>query len=157
MAGIRSANTSPELIIRRGLHRLGYRFRLHAKDLRGRPDIVFRKRRALIFVNGCFWHGHACHLFKWPTSRQDYWLPKLRGNIQRDRVTRARLAELGWRICDVWECQLKGKARRSADEVLSDCVAFLEGDARYASIGTARTVDDSGVEMEEIVQRIPLS
>lgn len=144
MAGIGSANTKPELIIRRGLHALGYRFRLHQRDLPGRPDVVFARRRAVIFVNGCFWHGHDCHLFRWPRSRVDFWRDKISGNIRRDRATREALAEAGWRVAEVWECQLKGRERRPLEEVVGECAAFLDSEAPYCSVGSAATVPIDG-------------
>lgn len=143
MAGITGKNTKPELLIRRGLHALGYRFRLHAKDLPGRPDIVFRPRRAVIFVNGCFWHGHDCHLFRWPGTRQKFWREKIATNIARDERTRAALAAAGWRICEIWECALKGKERLPLDEVLAQVAGFLDGNALNLAIGGSETVNAS--------------
>lgn len=140
MAGIRGANTKPEMIIRRGLHALGWRYRLHARGLPGRPDLVFPARRAVIFVDGCFWHGHDCALFRWPSTRPEFWREKIGGNIARDRRVRRELVELGWRVLDVHECMLKGRARRPVDEVLAECVRFLESDALVASVGGAQTV-----------------
>lgn len=144
MAGIKPANTKPELLVRHGLHALGYRYRLHRRDLPGRPDIVFPQRRAVIFVNGCFWHGHDCHLFRWPASRVEFWRDKISGNVRRDRATRMKLAESGWRVAEVWECQLKGRERRPLDDVLGDCAAFLNGDLSHCSIGPAGTVPIEG-------------
>lgn len=140
MAGIGPANTKPELIIRKGLHTLGYRYRLHAKDLPGRPDLVFRSRRAVIMIQGCFWHGHDCHLFRWPSTREEFWRAKISGNIERDRKVRGQLLALGWRVLEVWECTLKGKHRWPVEDVLAECVQFLEGGAAFASIGDDRTV-----------------
>jgi DNA mismatch endonuclease, patch repair protein len=140
MAGIGPANTKPEMILRRGLHALGYRYRLHASGLPGKPDLVFPGARAVIFVNGCFWHGHDCHLFKWPSTRSEFWREKIGSNVSRDHRVRAQLAAVGWRIADVWECTLKGRERRPIEEVLAGCVAFLEGDDHFASIGTPSTI-----------------
>ncbi|MEO7247170.1 MAG: very short patch repair endonuclease [Novosphingobium sp.] len=140
MAGIGNANTKPEMIIRRGLHALGWRYRLHAKGLPGRPDLVFPSRRAVIFVQGCFWHGHDCVLFRWPATRAEFWRTKISGNITRDHRVRGELLELGWRVVDVWECTLKGRNRRPVDEVITGCAAFLEGKEVRASIGTVQTV-----------------
>lgn len=117
MSGIRGKNTRPELTVRRALHRMGFRFRLHAKDLPGKPDLVFPKHQAVIFVNGCFWHGHECHMFKWPNTRPEFWKAKIIGNIDRDRRNRRLLEEAGWRVCIVWECALKGKRRQDADDL----------------------------------------
>jgi DNA mismatch endonuclease, patch repair protein len=140
MAGIGPANTKPEMILRRGLHALGFRYRLHDRKLPGSPDIVLAGRKAVIFVNGCFWHGHDCHLFRWPGTREQFWKDKISGNIRRDRTVRASLAASGWRIADIWECALKGRERRPLDEVLAECASFLASDEPYRSIGTSSTV-----------------
>lgn len=87
MAGIKGSNTQAEMMIRKGLHRLGFRYQLHRKDLPGRPDMVFPRHRAVIFVNGCFWHAHDCHLFKWPSTRKDFWREKINSNKARDKKT----------------------------------------------------------------------
>lgn len=113
MALVKGKNTSPELTVRRLLHRMGYRFRLHARDIPGRPDIVFRKRRKIIFVHGCFWHRHPepnCALARLPKSRHEFWLPKFAANVARDERVRAELAELGWDVLVVWECELRDQA-----------------------------------------------
>ena len=125
MSGIRGANTKPELVLRSGLHRRGFRYRLHERKLPGKPDLVFPGRKAIIFVNGCFWHGHDCHLFRWPQSREAFWKNKITGNMQRDSINRATLVEQGWRVCRVWECALKGRTRRSAGAVVGQCAAWL--------------------------------
>jgi DNA mismatch endonuclease (patch repair protein) len=107
MSRIGSRNTTPELRVRSLLHRLGYRFRLHRKDLPGTPDIVLPGRGVAVFVHGCFWHGHACKTGKMPKSRPDYWGPKIQGNQQRDARKRRQLRSLGWSVVSVWECELK--------------------------------------------------
>lgn len=140
MAGIGPANTKPEMLIRRGLHALGYRYRLHVKGLPGKPDLVFPARRAVIFVHGCFWHGHDCALFRWPSSREEFWRAKIAGNIGRDQTVTAQLIDQGWRVLDVWECKLKGRERVTIGEVLSRCADFLEGDEVRLSIGRNQTV-----------------
>lgn len=107
MARVRGANTGPELVVRRILHRLGYRFRLHRRDLPGRPDIVLPKHRTVVFVHGCFWHQHSCRRGRRkPASNLDYWLPKLTKNVQRDAKVKRALKRLGWRVLTIWECQL---------------------------------------------------
>ena len=108
MGRIKGRNTRPEMVVRRLLHGLGYRYRLHARELPGRPDIVFRRRRLAIFVHGCFWHRHpdpACKLARLPKSRLDFWLPKLAGNATRDLEKQGRLEALGWKVLVIWECQ----------------------------------------------------
>ena len=108
MRQIRSKNTAPELLLRRMLHRLGYRFRLHRKDLPGKPDLVFPSRRKAIFVHGCFWHQHSgCREGRVPGTRLEYWKPKLTRNQQRDTAAQSALREQGWQFLVVWECQLK--------------------------------------------------
>lgn len=107
MQANKPVNTAPELQVRRVLHRMGYRFRLHRKDLPGRPDLVFPSRRAVIQIHGCFWHQHlGCDQAHLPKSRQDYWIPKFKRNIERDRENECRLNEMGWRVLVVWECEL---------------------------------------------------
>ncbi|ABQ68895.1 T/G mismatch-specific endonuclease [Rhizorhabdus wittichii RW1] len=108
MARIRAKDTAPELRVRRLLHRFGYRFRLHRVDLPGCPDIVLPRHRTVIFVHGCFWHQHpdpACRRARLPKSRQDYWVPKLRRNAQRDAAHRISLERAGWRVLEIWECE----------------------------------------------------
>ncbi len=125
MAGIRGKNTKPEMILRRGLHRLGFRYQLHRSDLPGKPDLVFPKHRAVLFAQGCFWHGHNCHLFKWPKSREEFWREKIRQNQQRDRGAIERLRADGWRVGEVWECGVKGRERLPLSDVLARCAHWL--------------------------------
>lgn len=109
MAGIRGKNTRPELALRSALHRLGFRFRLHRKDLPGRPDIVLPARRVVVFVNGCFWHRHAgCRYCTVPATRPEFWASKFAANVERDRRNEDALAASGWRVAVVWECALRG-------------------------------------------------
>ena len=110
MAAIRSADARPELVIRKGLHRLGFRFRLRDKRLPGKPDIVLSKYGAVILVQGCFWHGHGCPMFRLPATRTDVWREKLSANVLRDRRNAAQLEAKGYRIAWVWECALKGSS-----------------------------------------------
>jgi DNA mismatch endonuclease (patch repair protein) len=109
MSLIKARDTKPELIVRRALHKAGLRYRLHARDLPGRPDIVFRRARIAIFVHGCFWHQHpdpACRKARMPKSRREFWGPKLEGNRIRDERTEAELETRGWRVVQVWECEI---------------------------------------------------
>jgi DNA mismatch endonuclease (patch repair protein) len=107
MGRIGSKDTRPEMLVRRLVHALGYRYRLHAKDLPGKPDLVFRSRKKVIFVHGCFWHQHkGCREGRVPTSRESYWVPKLVRNVERDREHIRALKLLGWRTLVLWECQL---------------------------------------------------
>ena len=135
MAGIKGKNTKPELLLRSELHRRGFRFRLHRRDLPGRPDLVFPKRGAAIFVNGCFWHGHDCHLFRWPGTRPEFWRDKIGANIERDLRNRDELLAEGWRVAEIWECTLKGRERLSPGEVLATVDAFIDSDTKFVSVG----------------------
>jgi DNA mismatch endonuclease (patch repair protein) len=126
MSRIRGKDTKPELMLRRGLHALGLRFRLHRKDLPGRPDMVFPRYRAAVLVHGCFWHGHDCPLFKLPTTRLEFWEAKIGGNRARDLRDVAALAAAGWRVLVVWECALKGPARLPVDAVLARVTSWLD-------------------------------
>jgi DNA mismatch endonuclease (patch repair protein) len=125
MSGIRSKNTAPELQMRHALHRAGFRYRLHARDVPGRPDMVFPKYRAVVFINGCFWHGHDCALFKMPGTRQEFWSTKIARNRERDREVREQLAERGWRCGTVWECAIRGPDRLGLDETVRRLIAWL--------------------------------
>lgn len=108
MAKIRSKNTKPEVLLRSSLHRAGYRFRLHARYLPGRPDLVFPSRRKVIFVNGCFWHGHSCQVgSRLPKTNTEFWRVKREKNQDRDTRQRAELATLGWDAFTIWECELE--------------------------------------------------
>ena len=134
MSGIRGRDTKPELLLRKGLHAMGFRYKLHDKSLPGKPDLVFPRYRAVILVNGCFWHGHDCHLFKWPKSREDFWREKIKSNIDRDRLVTSQLEEQGWRVLRVWECALKGRTRIGLDEVLEDSALWLIGQEQEKDI-----------------------
>lgn len=113
MRRIKSSDTISELAVRRLLHSLGYRFRLHRTDLPEKPDIVFPARRRVILVHGCFWHQHSCKWGRVPKGNQSYWIPKLSRNVQRDNDVRRRLRALGWRVLAVWECQVEKPALTS--------------------------------------------
>lgn len=114
MRAIKSEGMKPEMIVRSLVHRLGYRFRLHAKELPGKPDLVFKKKRRVIFVHGCFWHMHgakSCKISRLPKSNSEYWSPKLNRNRRRDRRVRDQLKKEGWATLVVWECQTKDEAK----------------------------------------------
>lgn len=131
MAGIRAKNTAPELLIRRSLHRLGFRFRLHDKRLPGKPDLLLPKYGAVIFVHGCFWHGHDCPAFKWPTTRAEFWRSKIECNQEIDRHHVRALRETGWRVCVIWECSV----RKSGGDILAARIArWLAGTSRNLEI-----------------------
>ena len=127
MSAIRGADTKPELLIRSGLHRRGFRYRLHSRGLPGRPDLVLPKYGAVLFVHGCFWHQHTCDTFRMPGTRQAFWKAKLGANTERDRSTELRLRSDGWRVGVIWECALRGPARLPADTVADRIAAWLRG------------------------------
>jgi DNA mismatch endonuclease (patch repair protein) len=111
MRAVTSQDTKPEMAIRRLIHRLGYRYRLHRADLPGKPDLVFPIRRKVIFVHGCWWHGHDCKRgAREPKTNTAYWRAKIGRNVTRDRTNRAALKSIGWRVCVIWECEIKDLA-----------------------------------------------
>lgn len=123
MSRVHGKDTKVELRVRRLVHSMGYRYRLHSKNLPGCPDMVFAGRRMVIFVHGCFWHRHGdCVLARLPKSRPEFWIPKLESNRQRDAVTQSRLAELGWKSLLVWECETK-----DMNKLRENIRSFLEG------------------------------
>ena len=134
MASISGKDTSVELQIRKALHRRGYRYGLHNRTLPGTPDIVFRRFNAVVFVNGCFWHGHDCPLFRPPSSNRDYWEKKIQGNRDRDVKSVALLQEKGWRTMVVWECSLKGKTKLNFETVILTIEDWLQGNGKHAEI-----------------------
>ena len=109
MSSIRSTNTKPEEMVRKWLFSKGFRYRKNVKDLPGKPDIVLPKYKTVIFVNGCFWHKHDCSRFVWPASNQGYWIPKIKRNVERDRLNIRLLEEQGWKVIVIWECEVKRK------------------------------------------------
>lgn len=134
MSGIRGHDTKPELQVRSILHRAGFRFRLRRKDITGSPDLLLPRHRTAIFVHGCFWHGHTCHLFKMPSTRQDFWEAKIRTNRARDDRVSAALRNEGWRRLIVWECALKGRTRLAVDLLTDRLSAWLKGAEREGEI-----------------------
>ncbi|MGE6697130.1 very short patch repair endonuclease [Hyphomonas sp. NPDC076900] len=126
MSGIRNRNTQPELLLRTALHRRGYRYRLNVQGLPGKPDMVLPKWRAIIFANGCFWHRHDCHLFRWPGTRQAFWEEKLNANASRDAHNLEQLTKAGWRVGIVWECALRGKHSRKLEDIIDQCADWIE-------------------------------
>jgi DNA mismatch endonuclease (patch repair protein) len=134
MSGIRGKNTRPEMLVRKRLHAMGYRYRLHDKRLPGKPDLVFPGRKAVIFVHGCFWHGHGCKLFKWPSSNVDFWRTKILRNRENDQHSEEKLLSEGWRILVVWECALKGPGKRPLTEISSEIAGWLETDYKRMEI-----------------------
>jgi DNA mismatch endonuclease, patch repair protein len=138
MAGIRGKDTLPEMTMRRGLHARGFRFRLHDRRMPGSPDLVFPGRNAVIFVHGCFWHGHNCPLFRLPATRPEFWRAKIEGNTARDGAAEAALLAAGWRVLTVWECALRGRQRLPVETVLDRAGEWLvNGPVRETIAGAA--------------------
>lgn len=124
MRRIRGRDTQPELKVRRGLHRMGFRYRLHRKDLPGKPDIVLTRHRAVVFVHGCFWHRHdGCRMATTPASNVEFWKRKFAANVERDQRNRQALVAAGWRVLIVWECET-----RHIEPLLARLAARLRGD-----------------------------
>jgi DNA mismatch endonuclease, patch repair protein len=140
MSRIRSKNTAPEMIVRSLLHRLGYRFRIHRRDLPGRPDIVLPKLRVALFVHGCYWHRHkGCRLAYTPKSRTEFWQHKFEENVERDKRSIGALRELGWHVLVIWECQI------SNEEWLADRIGrFLERSERQGDASLRNRKNSSG-------------
>lgn len=135
MSGIRGKDTKPEILVRKALHSLGFRYRLHDRNLPGTPDIVFPRHGAVIFVHGCFWHGHSCRFFKLPATRSEFWAHKIGRNRANDDAHVRALAELGWRVATVWECALRGRGI-DTDAAIDRLASWLvEGEANIDVIG----------------------
>lgn len=134
MAAIKGSHTKPELLIRRTLHAAGLRYRLHAKNLPGKPDLVFARYKAVVFVHGCFWHQHDCHLFTWPATRRDFWREKIGRNVANDERAVRTLRDAGWRVAIVWECALKGRTRLDFDEAMQQLADWIGSDEQTITI-----------------------
>lgn len=135
MSRIKGKDTKPELVLRKAMHALGLRYRLHRKDMPGKPDIVFPRRKAAIFVHGCFWHRHeGCHFATTPATRPDFWNDKFASNIERDRRNVGQLLDDGWRVATVWECSLR--KTEGPDAAARRIAEWLDGDADRLEIGT---------------------
>lgn len=140
MAGIRGKNTKPELIIRRAMHKRGFRYRLHPKNVKGRPDIVLAKYHAVVFVNGCFWHRHeGCRYATTPATRAEFWQAKFEENISRDTTVRMSLLADGWRIATVWECALRNPVQ--LELTAESLAAWLISTSSEFFIGEAEVTD----------------
>jgi len=126
MAGIRGKNTKPELGIRRALFARGFRYRLHSRNLPGKPDIVLPRYRAVVLIHGCYWHGHNCDLFRLPKSNRNFWLDKISGNRARDARKLKELRAAGWRVALVWECSIRGAGNNAIDRVAARLARWLQ-------------------------------
>ena len=138
MASVRTSGTKPELLVRKVLLAEGYRYRLGenyrrlGRKLPGKPDIVLPGRKTVIFVHGCFWHRHDCHLFVWPKTRVEFWETKLNGNHERDAKQQSALLDGGWRVGVVWECALRGKGEKALQKLAKELIDWLEvSDAEF--------------------------
>lgn len=126
MSHVRGKDTKPEVMVRKFLFAQGFRYRLYRKDLPGKPDIVLPKYNTVIFINGCFWHGHSgCKYATIPKANHDFWLAKISGNIERDKTNYAKLFELGWKVVEIWQCELKPKFR---EQTLNNLLTELRND-----------------------------
>ena len=126
MSHVRGKDTKPEVMVRKFLFAQGFRYRLYRKDLPGKPDIVLPKYKTVIFINGCFWHGHSgCKYATIPEANHDFWLAKISGNIERDKSNYAKLFELGWKVIEIWQCELKPKFR---EQTLNNLLTELRND-----------------------------
>lgn len=134
MAAIKSKNTRPERWLRQRLHALGFRYRLNVNTLPGKPDLVFPRHNAVIFVHGCFWHMHQCPLFRLPTTRTEWWERKLMHNRQRDLAEQDKLREMGWRVLLVWECAIRGRKKINETELIAQVAAWLKNSNHYTEI-----------------------
>lgn len=134
MAGIRGKNTNPEIRVRKALFARGFRYRLHPAEMPGKPDIVLPKFSAVIFVNGCFWHGHDCNLFKLPSTRKLFWKEKIEKNKSNDAKALQTLMGKKWRVLVIWECALKGRTRLSFEEVMERAARWIKAGSNYDEI-----------------------
>ena len=134
MSNIKGKNTQPEIKIRKALHSKGFRYKINDKTLYGKPDLVFPKYKAVILINGCFWHKHNCHLFKWPSSRKQFWREKITNTAKKDNITLTILKSQSWRVLIVWECAIKGRTRLEFDTVINTIVDWLESDNKFSVI-----------------------
>lgn len=133
MSNIRGKDTKPEMMVRKFLHARGLRFRIHRRDLPGRPDLVLPQWRAAVLVHGCFWHGHhGCRYFRMPATRPEFWSAKIAANVSRDHSSEAALKELGWRVLVLWECAI----RDYPSEALEVLLSHIRGGSRNVTIGS---------------------
>ncbi len=134
MSGIRSKDTRPEIALRKALHRLGFRYRLHSPAVPGKPDMIFPAYHAAVFVHGCFWHGHDCAFFKAPQTRREFWLKKIARNRARDVLVRNLVAAAGWRQLIVWECAIRGRGPIAEDKTAAQIARWLRTSRAFCEI-----------------------
>lgn len=138
MRRVRAAHTKPEMIVRRLLHAAGFRFRLHPKHLPARPDIALPKWNVVLFVHGCFWHGHGCHLFRQPATRPEFWAKKIAATKARDAAAVRRLLDRGWRVGVVWECALRGRDRLAPPHLRDELRTFICNEEPHIEVSSDR-------------------
>lgn len=129
MRAVRSKDTAPEVVVRKGLHARGLRFKLHDKGLPGRPDLVLPRWRTVVFVQGCFWHGHGCGYSREPSSNREFWAKKIRANVARDEAARKALVAAGWSVIDVWTCELRKVGKSGLPVFLDRLAEHIRADA----------------------------
>lgn len=134
MSSIRSKDTKIEIFIRKQLFSAGLRYRKNVNTLPGKPDLVFSKYNAVIFINGCYWHGHSCRLFRLPKSNVSFWEKKIKSNVARDLDNREKLENLGWRIGIVWECALRGKKEMEKEKVIKELKNWILGEEKFLEL-----------------------
>lgn len=153
MSKVRRENTEPEILLRRAMHSLGFRYALHKKDLPGSPDIVLTKYRTAVFVHGCFWHGHSCYRAKIPSTRSHFWKRKIEANRVRDARVTNQLKQLGWRVVVVWECALKGRKKIGGQMAAAACASFLrQTGASYVDISSEGVFVDLHLQPMPIIE-----
>lgn len=136
MTSIRAGNTKPEVLLRKALWQRGFRYRLHDRSLPGTPDLVLPRFRAVVFVHGCYWHGHDCPLFVVPATNTEFWMGKIRGNQDRDLRALESLSATGWRVCTVWECALRGPTRSEVGDVADRVESWVRSGGQMISLPT---------------------
>lgn len=156
MAGIKGKNTKPELVLRRALHALGLRFRLHNRKIKGMPDLVFPKFKAVVFVHGCFWHRHAgCRYATTPATRPEFWLTKFAANVARDTAVKTALLESGWRVATVWECALRKPWQVEATaDLMADWLATDSTEIEIGEVQAGRSLLSSSLPSSSLLKPI---
>lgn len=139
MASVKGRNTTPEMLVRKALFSKGFRYRLHVGTLPGRPDIVLKRWKVVILVDGCFWHGHGCSRSRIPRSNADYWKKKLAGNMARDQANIQALIDLGWRVCRVWTCALQGQRAEEVAQLAEEIALWIVRGGVFKSCGKSPT------------------
>ncbi|WP_040291807.1 very short patch repair endonuclease [Alishewanella agri] len=134
MTAIKNRDTRPEMLVRRSLHRAGFRYRFHVSSLPGKPDLVFPRYKAVLFVQGCFWHQHQCAMFHWPKTRAGWWRQKITANRAHDEAVQDKLRELGWWVMLVWECALKGKNKLPKEQLVLEVSDWLRTGGSFAEV-----------------------